>query len=297
MKTELYNFQKNDSLEYRAKHSYYYSICNQNGFTLIELLVATAISIIVLLAASSTFITTYKLNQEVKKRISYEQDVRNAGDLLRTDARQLGNFGCMKEPSLDQLQTIFPGMFSSDNKNQFLSTANLSRNTLADIGLSAKAGIKPLLITYIDGKYSGNIIGAKCKTVIPNITNNISASYYVVGTTVYDKISGLYKINYVNGNWSAPQLLVSNVQDMSLTFSYDKHADSDCPKTASSNSVQANMEVSDDGKIKSNFTKPPILIKANLTVCPSGQYTEDKCKGNTTNYIIQAMVRKGEVCN
>ena len=44
----------------------------QSGFSLIELMVASIISIIVLLAASSTFFSTYRLKEQVKSRVEYE---------------------------------------------------------------------------------------------------------------------------------------------------------------------------------------------------------------------------------
>lgn len=264
---------------------------NQQGFTLIELLVATAISIIVLLAASSTFITTYRLNQDVKKRISYEQDVRNAGDLLRTDSRQLGNFGCMKGPSPSDL-TMFNGAFDINNK-QFVSTSNFTIP-----GVKKLDGVKPLLITYIDEKYAESITGEKCNTPIPSIEDNINGSVYVVGTTEYDNVKSLYKLEYRNQNWTEPQLIVRNVQNMSLTFNYDKHHERQCPQTATSPEVEPSLETSIDGNILTKYDRPPILIEAKLTICPSGQYAGDgSCKENTTEYIIKSMVRKGEVCS
>ena len=189
MKSKINKFQTGNKLNGESNFLSTSIICKQEGFTLIELLVATAISIIVLLAASSTFITTYRLNQDVKKRINYEQDVRNAGDLLRTDSRQLGNFGCMKEPSPNDL-TMFNSAFNANNK-QFISTSDFNIP-----GVTKANNIKSLLITYIDGKYANSITGDKCNTAIPSIQDNINGSVYVVGTTEYDDVQSLYKIDY-----------------------------------------------------------------------------------------------------
>lgn len=268
----------------------------QQGFTLIELLVATAIGIIVLLAASSTFITTYKLNQEVKVRTSYEQDVRNAADLLRTDARQLGNFGCLKAPSTSELNSLFAGAFAQDANKQFVSTTSLT-NEKTLLGVTRNTGIDPLLITYINGKYAEGIIGTDCNSSMKGeLKNDVNASAYIVGTTQYNKISGLYKVNYENGQWSAPQLVISNVTNMNTSFSYDGHNDSDCPQSTSSGSLDPS--INDSANLDTNYPRPPILIKATLTICPSGQYDDNNnCKeNNTTDYFIQAMVRRGEVC-
>lgn len=267
----------------------------QQGFTLIELLVATAIGIIVLLAASSTFITTYKLNQEVKVRTSYEQDVRNAADLLRTDARQLGNFGCLKAPSTSELNSLFAGAFAKDANKQFVSTTSLT-NEKTLLGVTRDTNINPLLITYINGKYAEGIIGTDCNASMKgDLKDKVNASAYIVGTTKYNKISGLYKVNYENGQWSAPQLVISNVTNMKTFFNYDDHSDSDCPQSTSSGSLDPSIVES--AELNTKYTRPPILIKATLTVCPSGQYDDKKnCKNDTVDYVIQAMVRKGEVC-
>ena len=289
MKSKINKFQAGNKLNGESNSLSTSIVCKQEGFTLIELLVATAISIIVLLAASSTFITTYRLNQDVKKRINYEQDVRNAGDLLRTDSRQLGNFGCMKEPSPNDL-TMFSGAFDADNK-QFISTSDFSIP-----GITKANNIKPLLITYIDGKYANSITGEKCNTAIPSIQDNINGSVYVVGTTEFDGVQSLYKIDYRNKSWTEPQLVVKNVQNMSLIFNYDKHDQSNCPQDANSPELDPSLETSTD--ILTQYERPPVLIEAKLTICPSGQYQSNgSCKESTTEYSIKAMVRKGEVCS
>ena len=289
MKSKINKFQTGNKLNGESNSLSTSIVCKQEGFTLIELLVATAISIIVLLAASSTFITTYRLNQDVKKRINYEQDVRNAGDLLRTDSRQLGNFGCMKEPSPNDL-TMFSGAFDANNK-QFISTSDFSIP-----GLKKANNIKSLLITYIDGKYANSITGEKCNTAIPSIQDNINGSVYVVGTTEFDGVQSLYKIDYRNKSWTEPQLVVKNVQNMSFTFNYDQHDQSDCPQNANSPELDPSLKTSTD--ILTQYERPPVLIEAKLTICPSGQYQSNgSCKESTTEYSIKAMVRKGEVCS
>ena len=57
------------------------------GFTLIELLVASALSIIVLIAAGSGFVTTQKLSQVAKGRLQVQNDLRNATNMIVRDAR------------------------------------------------------------------------------------------------------------------------------------------------------------------------------------------------------------------
>lgn len=67
---------------------------HQGGFSLIEFLVASAISMIVLIAAGSTYFTTQQLNRVAGERLNTQQDLRNAANLIVRDARQAGNFGC-----------------------------------------------------------------------------------------------------------------------------------------------------------------------------------------------------------
>ena len=64
------------------------------GFTLIELLVASALSIIVLIAAGSGFVTTQRLSQVAKGRLQVQNDLRNATNMIVRDARMAGSFGC-----------------------------------------------------------------------------------------------------------------------------------------------------------------------------------------------------------
>lgn len=264
-----------------------YKISKIQGFTLVELMVAVTISIIVLLAASSTFIITYRLNQEVKTRIRTEQDIRNAADLLRTDARKLGDFRCQFGPPPNVLNEHFPGSYEDTKNKQFLSTSFDFSRFSNRLGLTPKAGNKPLLINYLPyANTNVAIIGSNCnKEGIPAV----SASMYLVGTTSFNSTPGLYKVDYDSTlrMWSAPQLIVSNVEKMDLTFYYDKHEESDCPKTKG-DFIDSDLEESTSGKIETKYSKPPILIKATLKVCPT-----EKCN----DYVIQAMVRKGEVCS
>ncbi|MCP2040297.1 type IV pilus assembly protein PilW [Neisseria sp. HSC-16F19] len=64
------------------------------GFSLIEFLVASAISMIVLIAAGSTYFMTRQLNHVASERLVAQQDLRNAATLIIRDARQAGTFGC-----------------------------------------------------------------------------------------------------------------------------------------------------------------------------------------------------------
>lgn len=64
------------------------------GFTLIEFLVASMLAMIVIVAASGTYMITRKLNTNAQERISVQQDIRNASVQMARDARMAGSFGC-----------------------------------------------------------------------------------------------------------------------------------------------------------------------------------------------------------
>ena len=262
----------------------------QEGFSLVELMVASAISIIVLMAASSTFLTTYKLKEQVKTRISYEQDVRNAANVIRSDMRQLADFSCMNSPSTSQLNSIFENAFSEKNK-QFLSTELPTASS--SIAVIPVTGSKPLVLTYVSDKLVNSILSSECETNIDD--KDINGAVYMVGTTTFDPDPGFYRVNYSNKTFSAPQLIVRNVTAVNYHFDYDNHTVNDCPSTASvasstsSPPLKANVTRTTDLNFK--YEKPPVLIGVTLTVRPNG--TNDN---TTINYEINASVRQGEVC-
>lgn len=262
----------------------------QQGFSLVELMVATAISIIVLMAASSTFLTTYKLKEQVKTRISYEQDVRNAANVIRSDMRQLADFSCLNPPSTSQLNSIFENAFSGKNK-QFLSTELPTASS--SIAVEPVTGSRPLVLTYISDKLANSILSSQCQTNIDD--KDISGAVYVVGTTQFDRDPGFYRVSYSNKTFSAPQLIVRNVTAVNYHFDYDDHTANDCPSEASAASntpsppLDANITGTTDLDFK--YEKPPVLIGVTLTVRPNG--TNDN---TTINYEINASVRQGEVC-
>lgn len=262
----------------------------QQGFSLVELMVASAISIIVLMAASSTFLTTYKLKEQVKTRISYEQDVRNAANVIRSDMRQLADFSCMNPPSTSQLNSIFENAFSVKNK-QFLSTELPTASS--STAVKPVTGSKPLVLTYVSDKLVNSILSSECQTNIDD--KDISGAIYMVGTTTFDPNPGFYRVNYSNKTFSAPQLIVRNVTAVNYHFDYDDHTVNDCPSAASAASstppppLKAKVTRTTDLDFK--YEKPPVLIGATLTVRPNG--TNDN---TTVNYEINASVRQGEVC-
>ena len=129
------------------------------GFTLIELLVASALSIIVLIAAGSGFVTTQKLSQVAKGRLQVQNDLRNATNMIVRDARMAGSFGCF---NLAKNQTKLKdhgvanvlGALEYNNQNQGVKYLDGAALSLPEFTVSTSSP-KVLLFTYGIGSSSG----------------------------------------------------------------------------------------------------------------------------------------------
>ena len=129
------------------------------GFTLIELLVASALSIIVLIAAGSGFVTTQKLSQVAKGRLQVQNDLRNTTNMIVRDARMAGSFGCF---NLAKNQTKLKdhgvanvlGALEYNNQNQGVKYLDGAALSLPEFTVSTSSP-KVLLFTYGIGSSSG----------------------------------------------------------------------------------------------------------------------------------------------
>ena len=133
------------------------------GFTLIELLVASALSIIVLIAAGSGFVTTQKLSQVAKVRLQVQNDLRNATNMIVRDARMAGSFGCFnlaKMATNDQTKlkdhgaANVLGALEYNNQNQGVKYLDGAALSLPEFTVSTSSS-KVLLFTYGIGSSSG----------------------------------------------------------------------------------------------------------------------------------------------
>ena len=133
------------------------------GFTLIELLVAGALSIIVLIAAGSGFVTTQKLSQVAKGRLQVQNDLRNATNMIVRDARMAGSFGCFnlaKTATNDQTKlkdhgaANVLGALEYNNQNQGVKYLDGTALSLPGFTVSTSSP-KVLLFTYGIGSSSG----------------------------------------------------------------------------------------------------------------------------------------------
>jgi len=133
------------------------------GFTLIELLVASALSIIVLIAAGSGFVTTQKLSQVAKGRLQVQNDLRNATNMIVRDARMAGSFGCFnlaKTATNDQTKlkdhgaANVLGALEYNNQNQGVKYLDGTALLGSEFTVSTSSP-KVLLFTYGIGSSSG----------------------------------------------------------------------------------------------------------------------------------------------
>ena len=133
------------------------------GFTLIELLVAGALSIIVLIAAGSGFVTTQRLSQVAKGRLQVQNDLRNATNMIVRDARMAGSFGCFnlaKTVANNQMKwkdhgaANVLGTLEYNNQNQGIKYLDGTALSLPGFTISTSSP-KVLLFTYGIGSSSG----------------------------------------------------------------------------------------------------------------------------------------------
>ena len=133
------------------------------GFTLIELLVASALSIIVLIAAGSGFVTTQRLSQVAKGRLQVQNDLRNATNMIVRDARMAGSFGCFnlaKTVANNQMKwkdhgaANVLGALEYNNQNQGIKYLDGTALSLPEFTVSTSSP-KVLLFIYGIGSSSG----------------------------------------------------------------------------------------------------------------------------------------------
>ena len=227
------------------------------GFSLIEFLVASALSMIVLLAVSSSYFTARSLNTVATARLNVQQDLRNASNQIVRDARMAGNFGCFNMSAYDA-QAVIVDSGSKDflklkGSGKMLPAVREVREVRETDSLGAadfKQIGKALIFQYGIDTASPNaatVVASSCTNItkpgkpITDIkadlktdgsqAGNISimkheVNAYAVGTAGGQK--GLYRFQLTeNGEWSNPQLLIKGIESMSIHYLYTQN----CPET------------------------------------------------------------------
>ena len=289
------------------------------GFSILEFLVASLLSMIVLMAVSSTYFTARGLNKSANARIGIQQDLRNAANMIVRDARMAGNFGCFNMAN-------FPASAVIEDKNSdeyALKTAGVNKllpvkeiNKLSYTGF-AQTG-KALLFQYgIDKADSTektaiasscygiakphteikDLAAAKSALKITNSDQDGSIAImkheiiaYAVGKL--GKEIGLFRFQLSDdGSWNNPQLLIKDIESMKIHYFYANC--SDAPNASTSATSEENFVRADKLDI-SPEAKSPASIQIVLN---GGSIDSSTEKDNKVDiYNINATIRGGNVC-
>ncbi|MCL9792588.1 pilus assembly protein PilW [Neisseria subflava] len=289
------------------------------GFSILEFLVASLLSMIVLMAVSSTYFTARGLNKSANTRIGIQQDLRNAANMIVRDARMAGNFGCFN-------MSNFPASAVIEDKSSdeyALKTAGVNKllpvkeiNKLSYTGF-AQTG-KALLFQYgIDKADSTektaiasscygiakphteikDLAAAKSALKITNSDQDGSIAImkheiiaYAVGKL--GKEIGLFRFQLSDdGSWNNPQLLIKDIESMKIHYFYANC--SDAPNASTSATSEENFVRADKLDI-SPEAKSPASIQIVLN---GGSIDSSTEKDNKVDiYNINATIRGGNVC-
>lgn len=244
------------------KHTTLHLPQRMKGFSLIEFLVASALSMIVLLAVTSTYFTARGLNTAAGQRLSVQQDLRNASAQIVRDARMAGSFGCFNMAAhkrdnvlRDSVPDDSPFALRSAGQNNLIPLRTLPVGGLSVAGFTQNSpalvfqyGIDAMPATA-QRAIAANCSGiAKPRAAIPNketartLLNvrgaendpNISVLHHVVNAYVVGSFGsganaqqGLYRFQLDNnGAWgNSPQLLIKGVNAMTIRYIYPPSAD------------------------------------------------------------------------
>ena len=288
------------------------------GFSILEFLVASLLSMIVLMAVSSTYFTARGLNKSANTRIGIQQNLRNAANMIVRDARMAGNFGCFN-------MSNFPASAVIEDKSSdeyTLKTANnllpIKEIELSYPGFTQKG--KALLFQYgidkADAAAKTAIVSscsriAKPQTKIKDLNTAKSALNLKITDSDQDgsiaimkhemiayavgklgEESGLFRFQLSNdGSWSNPQLLIKGITAMDIHYIY-----AECPDSENASASRLNTESFDykNALDISAKAKSPASIQIVLN---NGSIDPSKEQDNKVDiYNINATIRGGNVC-
>ena len=291
------------------------------GFSILEFLVASLLSMIVLMAVSSTYFTARGLNKSANARIGIQQDLRNAANMIVRDARMAGNFGCfnmanfpasavIEDKSSDEYTLKTAGV----NNLLPVKEIKLSYPGFTQIGpaLLFQYGIdidkkNPTAKTAIVSSCSRiakphteikNLAAAKLALKITDSDQDGSIAIMKHGMIAYavgklGEESGLFRFQLSDdGSWSNPQLLIKGITAaMDIHYIY-----AECPNSESASASGANEETFKytDQLDTSIEAKSPASIQIVLN---NGSIDPSKEQDNKVDiYNINATIRGGNVC-
>lgn len=285
------------------------------GFSILEFLVASLLSMIVLMAVSSTYFTARGLNKSANARIGIQQDLRNAANMIVRDARMAGNFGCFNM-SNSPASAVIEDKSSAEYALKTAGVNNLlpvKEIELSYPGFTQKGpallfqyGIdeKPTAKTAIVSSCSGiikldnldNLKTAKLTLAKSEPEGTIAIMKHEMIAYAVGKLgeeSGLFRFQLSNdGSWSNPQLLIKDITSMDIHYIY-----AECPDSENASASGVNTE-SFDYKNKLDDTSAEAKSPASIQiVLNNGSIDPSKEQDNKVDiYKINATIRGGNVC-
>lgn len=289
------------------------------GFSILEFLVASLLSMIVLMAVSSTYFTARGLNKSANTRIGIQQDLRNTANMIVRDARMAGNFGCfnmsnfpasavIEDKSLDEYTLKTAGVnkllpVKEINKLGYAGFAQTGKALLFQYGIDkANPAAKTAIVSSCFGIAKPqteikDLDAAKTALKITDPDQNGSIAImkhemiaYAVGKLGEE--SGLFRFQLSNdGSWSNPQLLIKGITTMDIHYIYAECHDSE---NASASGVNTESFDYKNALDISAEAKSPASIQIVLN---NGSIDPSKEQDNKVDiYNINATIRGGNVC-
>ena len=289
------------------------------GFSILEFLVASLLSMIVLMAVSSTYFTARGLNKSANTRIGIQQDLRNAANMIVRDARMAGNFGCfnmsnfpasavIEDKSSDEYTLKTTGVnnllpIKEINKLGYAGFAQTGKALLFQYGIDkANPAAKTAIVSSCSGIAKPqteikDLAAAKLALKINDSDQDGSIAImkhemiaYAVGKLGEE--SGLFRFQLSNdGSWSNPQLLIKGITTMDIHYIY-----AECPHSENASASGVNTESFDykNALDISAEAKSPASIQIVLN---NGSIDPSKEQDNKVDiYNINATIRGGNVC-
>ena len=289
------------------------------GFSILEFLVASLLSMIVLMAVSSTYFTARGLNKSANARIGIQQDLRNAANMIVRDARMAGNFGCfnmsnfpasavIEDKSSDEYTLKTAGVnkllpVKEINKLGYAGFAQTGKALLFQYGIDkANPAAKTAIVSSCFGIAKPqteikDLDAAKTALKITDSDQNGSIAImkhemiaYAVGKLGEE--SGLFRFQLSDdGSWGNPQLLIKGITAMDIHYIY-----AECPHSETASASGVNTESFDykTALDSSAEAKSPASIQIVLN---NGSIDPSKEQDNKVDiYNINATIRGGNVC-
>ena len=289
------------------------------GFSILEFLVASLLSMIVLMAVSSTYFTARGLNKSANTRIGIQQDLRNAANMIVRDARMAGNFGCFnmsnfpasavtEDKSSDEYTLKTAGVnnllpIKGINKLGYAGFAQTGKALLFQYGIDkANPAAKTAIVSSCFGIAKPqteikdlNAAKTALKMTYSDQNGSIAIKKHEMIAYAVGKLgeeSGLFRFQLSDdGSWGNPQLLIKGITAMDIHYIY-----AECPHSENTSASGVNTESFDykTALDSSAEAKSPASIQIVLN---NGSIDPSKEQDNKVDiYNINATIRGGNVC-